>query len=91
VELHYVQTCQKKRYFHETEHDEQYKDDLTSNQDIDNLNESCYNLEKHKEKSKNLTYDHCMDEVVESRDTQKYKGKHSQESILKDIQKVFYD
>jgi hypothetical protein len=32
-----------------------------------------------------------MDEVVESRDTQKYKEKHSQESILKDIQKVFYD
>jgi hypothetical protein len=52
MELHSVQTCQKKRYFHETEHDEQYKDDLTTNQDIDNLNESCYNLEKHREEQK---------------------------------------
>ena len=62
-----------------------------TNQDSDNLNESCYNLEKHKEKSGNLTYEHCMDEVAESRDTRKYEEIHSQESILKDIQKVFYD
>jgi hypothetical protein len=32
-----------------------------------------------------------MDEVAESRDTRKYEEIHSQESILKDIQKVFYD
>jgi hypothetical protein len=56
-----------------------------------NLNESCYNLEKQKEKSENLTYEHYMDEVAESRDTRKYEEIHSQESILKDIQKVFYD
>jgi hypothetical protein len=32
-----------------------------------------------------------MDEEVESRDTQKYREKHNQKSILEDIQKVFYD
>jgi flagellar motility protein MotE (MotC chaperone) len=77
VRQYSVQTCQRETQFHETEHDEQYKDDLTTNQDIDNLNESFYNLEKHKEKSGNLTYEHYMDEVAESRDTRKYEEIHS--------------
>jgi len=62
-----------------------------TSQDIDNLNESYYILEKHKQANKNLTYEHCMDEGIENKDTQKYKEKHNQETILKDIQKGSYD
>ena len=91
VELQSVQTCQKEKYFYETEHDEQDKYDLTTNQGIDNLNESCYNLEKHMQKSENLTYQHCMNEEMGSRDTRKYEEKYNQEATLKDIQKVSYD
>jgi len=56
-------------------------------QDIDNLNESYYILEKHKKTNQNLTYEHCMDEGMGSRDTQKYEEK----MILKDIRKGSYD
>jgi hypothetical protein len=41
--------------------------------------------------SKNLTYEHCMDEEMENRDTWKYIEKYNQESIVKDIQTVIYD
>ena len=46
--LQSIQTCQKEKYFHETEHDEQDKYVWMTNQDINNLNESYYILEKHK-------------------------------------------
>jgi hypothetical protein len=62
-----------------------------TSQDIDNLKESYYILEKHKKTNKNLTYEHCMDEGMGSRDTQKYEEKHNQEMILKDIRKGSYD
>jgi hypothetical protein len=69
VELQSVQICQEEKLFHETKHYKQDKYDLTINQHIDILNESCYILERYKEMSKNLTYKHCMDEEMENRDT----------------------
>jgi hypothetical protein len=91
VNLQSVQFCQEGKQFHENKHDEQDKYGLTTNQDIDILNENCYILERHKGMSENLTYEHCMDEEMESKDTRKCGGKHNQELILKDIQMVFYD
>lgn len=91
MNLQSVQFCQEGKQFHENEHDEQDKYGLTTNQDIDILNVNCYILERHKGMTENLTYEHCMDEEMESKDTRKCGGKHNQELILKDIQMVFYD
>jgi hypothetical protein len=52
VELQSVQNYQEEKYFHETGHDEQDKYVWMTNQDIDNLNESYYILEKHKQEQK---------------------------------------
>ena len=59
--------------------------------DINNLNESYYILERHKQTNKNLTYKYCMDREMESRDIQTYEEKHIKEMILKDIRKGSYD
>jgi len=91
VELQSVQIYQEKKHFHKTGHDKQDKYVWTINQDIDNLNERYYILEKHKGMNENLTYEHCMGEEKENRDTRKYEETHNQESILEDIQKVSYD
>jgi hypothetical protein len=91
VELQSVQIYQEEKHFHKTGHDKQDKYVWTINQDIDNLNERYYILEKHKGMNENLTYEHCMGEEKENRDTRKYEETHNQESILEDIQKVSYD
>jgi hypothetical protein len=91
VELQYVQSYQEEKHFHETKHDEQDKYVWMTNQYINNLYESYYILEKHEQTNKNLTYEHCMDKGMGSRDTQKYEEKHNQKTILKDIQKGSYD
>jgi hypothetical protein len=52
VELQSVQNYQEEKHFHETRHDEQDKYVWMTNQDIDNLNESYYILEKHKQEQK---------------------------------------
>ena len=52
VELQSVQNYQEEKHFHETGHDEQDKYVWMTNQDIDNLNESYYILEKHKQEQK---------------------------------------
>jgi hypothetical protein len=62
-----------------------------TSQDIDNLNESYYILEKHKQMNENLTYKHCMDGGMETKDAQTYEEKHNQEMILKDIRKDSYN
>jgi len=67
----------EENFFYETGHDEQDKYVWMISQDIDNLNESYYILEKQKKTNQNLTYDHCMDEGMGSRDTQKYEEKHN--------------
>jgi hypothetical protein len=69
MELQSVQTYQEEKYFHETGHDKQDKYVWMTNQDTDNLHESYYILEKHKRMKKNLTYGHCMDEGMGSKDT----------------------
>jgi hypothetical protein len=86
-----VQFYQEEKYFHEIGHDEQDKFVWTTNQNIDNRDERYYILEKHKELTKNLTCEHCMDEEKENIDTRKYEETHNQESILEDIQTMSYD
>ena len=41
--------------------------------------------------NKNLIYEHCIDGVMENKDTQTYEEKHNQEMILKDIRKDSYN
>ena len=86
-----VQFYQEEKYFHEIGHDEQDKYVWMTNQDIDNLDERYYILEKHKEMTESLTCRHYMDEAKKNKDTQKYEETHNQESILEDIQTVSYD
>ena len=83
MNLQFVQFCQEGKQFHETEHDEQDKYGLTTNQDINILNENCYILEKYKGMSENLTYKHCMDEEMESKDTRAKTPESIEESIIR--------
>jgi hypothetical protein len=69
VGLQSVQIYQEEKHVHKTGHDEQDKYIWMSSQDIDNLNESYYILEKHKQMNENLTYEYCMDEGMENKDT----------------------
>ena len=71
--LQSIQIYQEEKHFHEIGHDEQDKYVWTTNQDIDNQDERYYILEKHKELTKNLTCEHCMDEEKENIDTQSTK------------------
>jgi hypothetical protein len=91
VGLQFVQIYQEEKHVHETGHDEQDKYVWMSSQDIDNLNESYYILEKHKQMNENLTYEYCMDGGMENKETQMFEEKDNQEMILKDIRKDSYN
>jgi hypothetical protein len=74
---YYSEQDLRKFCFYETGHDEQDKYIWMISQGIDNLNESYYILEKHKKTNQNLTYEHCMDKGMGSRETQRYEEKHN--------------
>jgi len=74
-----VQTSQKERQFHENEHDRRHKYDEILNQDNNNQDGMSYNLKKHKEKTRNLIYEHDMDAKRGNKDTQKYVESYNQE------------
>jgi hypothetical protein len=74
-----VQTSQKERQFHENEHDRRHKYDEILNQDNDNQDGMSYNLKKHKEKTRNLIYEHDIDAKRGNKDTQKYVESYNQE------------
>jgi hypothetical protein len=40
-----------------------------------------YNLKTHKEKTRNLIYEHDMDAKRENKDTKKYVGRYNQECV----------
>jgi hypothetical protein len=81
-----VQTSQKERHFHENEHDERHKYDEILNQDNDNRDGMSYSLKTHKEKTRNLIYEHDMDAKRGNKDTQKYVGSYNQECYETDTQ-----
>ena len=72
-----IQTSQKERHFNENEHDGRYKYDETLNQDNDNQDGMSYSLKTHKEKTRNLIYEHDMDAKGGNKDTQKYVGSYN--------------
>ena len=86
----HVQTSQKERHFHENEHDGRHKYDEILNQDNDNQDEMSYSLKTHKEKSRNLIYEHDMDAKRGNKDTQKYVGSYNQECDETDTHTEMY-
>jgi len=56
-----VQNSQKKRHFYENEYDGRHKYDEILNQDNNNQDGMSYSLKTHKEKTRNLIYEHDMD------------------------------
>jgi len=85
-----IQTSQKERHFNENEHDGRHKYDETLNQDNDNQDGMSYSLKTHKEKTRNLIYEHDMDAKGGNKDTQKYVGSYNQECYETDTQTEMY-
>ena len=62
---------------HEIRHDKRCKYIETTCLDNSNQCERSYNSKTHMEKNKTITYEHYMDEEMESRDTHTYIKNHN--------------